>query len=55
MEELLDGYYSDPASKSQLPTVFKNGFVYRLTRNFDKRRGSVNGALAEGMESLDGN
>ena len=29
--------------------------MYRLTRNFDKQRGFVNGALAEGVESLDGN
>ncbi len=29
--------------------------MYRLTRNFDKGRGFVNGALAVGEEQLDGN
>ena len=54
-EELTDGYYSDPTSKSDLPIVFKKGLLYRLTRNIDKQRGFVNGALAEGVESLDAN
>ena len=54
-QELEEGYYSDPTSKSDLDIVFKKGLLYRLTRNFDKQRGFVNGALAEGVESLDGN
>ena len=54
-DEVADGYYCDPASKSNLGMVFKKGIIYRLTRNMDKARGYVNGALAEGIESLDGN
>ena len=49
------GVNCDPSSKSDLRVVFKKGLIYRLTRNFDKGRGFVNGALAEGIESLDGN
>ena len=54
-DELASGYSCDPTSKSDLDIVFKKGIIYRLTRNMDKTRGYVNGALAEGVESLDGN
>ncbi len=54
-DQLASGYYCDPTSKSDLRIVFKRGVVYRLTRNFDKGRGFVNGALAVGEEQLDGN
>ena len=53
-DEVASGYYCDPTSKSDLGIVFKKGIVYRLTRNMDKTRGFVNGAYAEGVESLDG-
>ena len=54
-EEVDSGYFCDPTSKSDLGIVFKKGIIYRLTRNMDRARGYVNGALAEGIESLDGN
>ena len=54
-DQLASGYPCDPTSKSDLDIVFKKGIIYRLTRNMDKTRGYVNGALAEGVESLDGN
>ena len=53
-DDLLAGYQGDPASKSKLRILCRPGLVYRLTRNLDKRRGFVNGALAVGVESLKG-
>ena len=53
--ELERGYLCDPTSKSDLRIVAKPGILLRLTRNFDKVRGFVNGALAEVVESLEGN
>ena len=53
-DDLLAGYPGDSASKSNLRILFRRGLVYRLTRNLDKPRGFVNGALAIGYESLDG-
>ena len=53
--ELATGYLCDPASKSTLRIVAKSGLIIRLSRNFDKGRGFVNGALAVICESLDGN
>ena len=53
--ELERGYLCDPTSKSDLRIVAKPGILLRLTRNFDKVRGFVNGALAEVVESLQGN
>ena len=44
-------YLGDPASKSNLRILFRIGLVYRLTRNLDKARGFVNGALAVCVES----
>ena len=54
-EELSHGYLCDPSSKSHLRILAKPGLLLRLTRNFDKARGFVNGALAEVVESLRGN
>ena len=53
--ELATGYLCDPASKSTLRIVAKSGLIIRLSRNFDKGRGFVNGALAVICESLNGN
>ena len=54
-EELAGGFKCDPTSKSTLPIVAKTGIMLRLTRNFDKTRGFVNGAVGEVVESLRGN
>ena len=54
-DDLLAGYPGDPTSKSNLRILFRRGLLYRLTRNLDKARGFVNGALAVGYEELDGN
>ena len=54
-EELANGFKCDPAAKSNLRIVAQKGILVRLTRNFDKQRGFVNGALAEVWESLSGN
>ena len=51
-EELDWGYPCDPTSKSRLRIVAKRGVLLRLTRNFDKGRGFVNGALARVYEEL---
>ena len=53
-DDLLAGYQGDPASKSKLRILCRPGLLYRLTRNLDKRRGFVNGALAVCVESLKG-
>ena len=52
-EELEWGYPCDPASKSKLRIVAKKGILIRLTRNQDKMRGFVNGALARVFDELD--
>lgn len=49
---LEQGYPCDPATKSELSIVAKPGITIRLSRNFDKQRGFVNGALATVCESL---
>jgi len=54
-DDLCAGYPGDPASKSNLRILARPGLVYRLTRNLDKRRGFVNGALAVCVEALKGN
>ena len=54
-QDLLQGYLCDPNSKSPLRILAKPGIIIRLTRNFDKQRGFVNGAMAEIVESLRGN
>ena len=50
--DLQTGYLCDPTAKSDLPIVAKPGILIRLTRNFDKQRGFVNGAVAVVCESL---
>ena len=54
-KQLESGYRCDPSSKSNLPIVAVKGVLMRLTRNFDKTRGFVNGALAFVFEPLHGN
>ena len=54
-DDLLAGFRGDPTSKSHLRILCRRGLVYRLTRNLDKRRGFVNGALAVCVEELKGN
>ena len=46
------GYPCDPTSKSKLRIVAVKGILIRLTRNFDKQRGFVNGAIAKVFEDL---
>ena len=55
MEDLEGGYRCDPTSKSNLKILARPGLVLRLSRNLDKQRGFVNGALAVVCESLLGN
>ena len=52
---LETGYFCDPTSKSSLRIVAKPGVYIRLCRNFDKKRGFVNGAIGIVVESLHGN
>ena len=52
---LADGCPCDHNSKSELRIVAQPGVVVRLTRNFDKQRGFVNGTVAVVCESLRGN
>ena len=54
-DDLFAGYRGDPSSKSDLRILCRPGLLYRLTRNLDKQRGFVNGALAVCVESLRGN
>ena len=54
-QDLAGGYYCDPATKSDLSIVAKPGVVVRLSRNFDKQRGFVNGAVGVIREALRGN
>ena len=48
----VNGYLCDPASKSPLRILARRGIKVRLTRNFDKQRGFVNGATGTVCESL---
>ena len=54
-KDLESGYPCDPNTKSDLRIIAKPGLTIRLSRNFDKQRGFVNGAIATSVESLDGN
>ena len=54
-EQLAKGYPCDPTTQSPLNIIAKPGLIIRLSRNFDKQRGFVNGALAVICESLRGN
>ena len=53
--ELASGFVCDPQSKSRLRILARPGIILRLSRNLDKQRGFVNGALAEVVASLRGN
>ena len=53
--ELKKGFLPDPTSKSSLRIVARPGVLVRLTRNEDKEKGFVNGAIGEVCESLRGN
>ena len=53
--ELKNGFLPDPTSKSNLRIVARPGVLVRLTRNEDKDKGFVNGAIGEVCESLRGN
>ena len=54
-EEQAQGFPCDYTCASDLKIVAKKGILIRLTRNLDKQRGFVNGALAVVWEILDGN
>ena len=54
-ERISEGYASDPTSKSDMRIVAEPGVLLRLTRNFDKVRGFVNGALVRVCKKLKGN
>ena len=49
------GFDCDPASLSTLGILANTGIVLRLTRNLDKSRGFVNGAICIVVERLRGN
>ena len=53
-EDLATGYMCDPTTKSSLRILARPGIKIRLTRNFDKTRGFVNGAVGVVVESLRG-
>ena len=53
--DIAKGFHCDPTTQSHLPILAKPGIVLRLSRNFDKQRGFVNGALAVVCDSLKGN
>ena len=53
--ELARGFVCDPQTKSRLRILARPGITLRLSRNIDKQRGFVNGALAEVVVSLRGN
>jgi len=44
--DLTSGFLCDPATKSDLRILARKGILIRLSRNFDKQRDFVNGALA---------
>ena len=54
-DELEDGYLCDPQTKSDLRILARPGIIIRLSRNFDKHRGFVTGAVATVCEPLRGN
>ena len=53
--DLAEGFVCDPQTKSSLRILARPGIILRLSRNLDKTRGFVNGALAEVVASLRGN
>ena len=54
-DDTKSGYACDPTSKSTLAILAIKGIILRLTRNLDKSRGFVNGALCIVVEQLAGN
>ena len=54
-DDLELGHLCDPATKSSQRIIAKPGICIRLSRNCDKARGFVNGALATVVEPLRGN
>jgi hypothetical protein len=54
-QELETGYLGDPNAKSPLHILARPGLLLRLTRNWDKQRGFVNGALGIVHEVFEGN
>ena len=54
-EDLLNGAPCDPQTKSTLNILARPGIILRLSRNLDKVRGFVNGAVCVVIESLRGN
>ena len=53
--DMEQGYACDPTSMSTLGILANTGIVLRLTRNLDKSRGFVNGAICIVVERLRGN
>ena len=53
--DLKNGYSCDPQTKSDLRILARPGIVLRLSRNHDKFRGFVNGAVCVVEQSLYGN
>ena len=51
-DELSQGYLCDPTQKSDLRILARPGIVLRLTRNDDKQRGFVNGALCNVVAAI---
>ena len=54
-DDLRDGCPCDPQTKSNLNILARPGIILRLSRNLDKVRGFVNGAVCVVVESLRGN
>jgi len=54
-EELSAGYEPDPQAKADIRIVAKPGLMVRITRNRDKQRGFVNGAIGMVIDALRGN
>ena len=53
--DTANGYLCDPTTKSTLGILAIAGMILRLSRNLDKSRGFVNGALCIVIEQLCGN
>ena len=54
-EDLQYGAVCDPQTKSKLNILARPGIILRLSRNLDKLRGFVNGAVCVVIEPLRGN
>ena len=53
--DTANGYDPDPTTKSTLGILAIKGLILRLSRNLDKSRGFVNGALCMVIDTLQGN